>query len=79
MDVFPQKSSLDKLDYFPSEINAIGISAIEILEELNNFGAPNTIAQIGGRYFGFVNGGVIPASMAAKWLADTWDQCESKQ
>ena len=28
----------------------------------------------GGRYFGFVIGGVVPVSLAAKWLGDFWDQ-----
>ncbi len=32
------------------------------------------MAQTGGRYFGFVNGGVIPVALAARWLSDFWDQ-----
>ena len=32
------------------------------------------MAQTGGRFFGLVNGGVIPAAMAARLLADSWDQ-----
>ena len=28
----------------------------------------------GGRFFGFVNGGALPASVAANWLAGAWDQ-----
>jgi len=28
----------------------------------------------GGRYFGFVNGGMVPAAMAANWLAVAWNQ-----
>jgi len=27
-----------------------------------------------GRYFGFVNGGMVPAAMAANWLAAAWNQ-----
>jgi glutamate/tyrosine decarboxylase-like PLP-dependent enzyme len=41
---------------------------------LNQYGSPATAAQTGGRYFGFVNGGAIPVSLAARWLADFWDQ-----
>ena len=28
----------------------------------------------GIRYFGFVNGGVMPVVLAARWLSDVWDQ-----
>ena len=36
--------------------------------------SPATVATNAGRYFGFVNGGALPASMAATWLAAAWDQ-----
>ena len=46
----------------------------EILAMLQTCGAPATCAQGGGRYFGFVNGGISPVGMAARWMADVWDQ-----
>ena len=46
----------------------------EILSQLQTCGAPATSAQGGGRYFGFVNGGITPVGMAARWMADAWDQ-----
>ena len=46
----------------------------EILSQLQTYGAPATSAQGGGRYFGFVNGGITPVGMAARWMADAWDQ-----
>jgi len=46
----------------------------EILALLQEAGRNTISAQGGGRYFGFVNGGILPVSLAARWLADAWDQ-----
>ena len=45
-----------------------------ILDLLHSAGSPATMAQTGGRFFGLVNGGAVPAGMAARLLADMWDQ-----
>lgn len=46
----------------------------DILKQLNTYGSPATVAQTGGRYFGFVCGGILPSALASKWLTDAWDQ-----
>jgi glutamate/tyrosine decarboxylase-like PLP-dependent enzyme len=46
----------------------------EVIAMLDDVGSPATVATTGGRYFGFVIGGALPASMAASWLANAWDQ-----
>jgi glutamate/tyrosine decarboxylase-like PLP-dependent enzyme len=46
----------------------------EVIERLDRIGSAATMATTGGRYFGFVIGGMVPAAMAANWLAAAWNQ-----
>lgn len=45
-----------------------------VLALLDEAGSPATVVNAGGRYFGFVNGGAVPAALAANVLAAAWDQ-----
>jgi len=49
-------------------------SAETVLHLLDTYGSPATMAQAGGRFFGYVIGGSLPASLAAGWLVSAWDQ-----
>lgn len=75
MDVFPSDENLEKLQEFDEVFPNTQTSAESIIKQLHTYGSPNTIAQTGGRYFGFVDGGAVPVSLATKWLSDFWDQC----
>lgn len=75
MDVYPIKSSLQQLNKFDESLQHETVSAQSVIEMLHEVGAKGTIAQTGGRYFGFVNGGAVPVSLGVKWLSDVWDQC----
>ncbi len=46
----------------------------EVIRLLGDVAGPATVANNGGRYFGFVNGGTLPAAMGAAWLVAAWDQ-----
>ena len=72
--VFPDNAAIERLAIFDEAVPADPQSASEVLKLLDEVGSPATVAQTGGRYFGFVNGNAIPAAVAARWLADVWDQ-----
>ena len=72
--VYPDEAALDGLRIFREPLQSEAGNPYEILSRLHSFGSPATVAQTGGRYFGFVNGGILPAALAAKWLSDAWDQ-----
>ncbi len=72
--VFPPEEALAALGELDEPLPEGGSPPRGTLETLERVGAPATVAQTGGRYFGFVNGGALPVGLAARWLADTWDQ-----
>jgi glutamate/tyrosine decarboxylase-like PLP-dependent enzyme len=45
-----------------------------VLARLDELGSPATMAMAGRRFFGWVIGGSLPATVAANWLTAAWDQ-----
>ena len=73
-NVYPTPAALDKLAVFDEPLPAEPGDPYEMLRLLHEYGSPATVAHTGGRYFGFVTGSVFTPVLAAKWLADVWDQ-----
>ena len=51
-----------------------GLSPEEVIAELVADVEGGLIGSTGGRFFGWVIGGSLPAALAADWLTATWDQ-----
>src|SRR5919107_4565151 len=47
---------------------------VAVVEELAAAADPGIVASVGPRYFGFVVGGALPASVATDWLTAAWGQ-----
>ena len=47
---------------------------LAVIEHLAETAGEGVVAIPGGRYFGFVIGGAVPAALAADWLTSVWDQ-----
>ncbi len=48
---------------------------LEVIELLAREVDKGVVATTGARYFGYVIGGALPATVAADWLTSIWDQC----
>jgi glutamate/tyrosine decarboxylase-like PLP-dependent enzyme len=48
--------------------------AAEVVDTLAQAAEPGLVASAGPRYFGFVTGANLPATVGAEWLANAWDQ-----
>jgi len=55
-------------------LNGEGIPAEQVIDELVADMAGGIIGSAGGRFFGWVIGGSLPAALAADWLTSAWDQ-----
>ena len=73
-NVFPTEEAIENLTHFDENMPINSTNSKIVLEQLNRYGSPATVANMGGRYFGFVCGSSVPVGIAAKALATFWDQ-----
>lgn len=72
--VAPGRDAVEKLASLRVEFPAEPRPPELVVKELDEIGSPATMAMAGPRFFGFVIGGALPATVAANWLATAWDQ-----
>jgi glutamate/tyrosine decarboxylase-like PLP-dependent enzyme len=55
-------------------LEAAGVDATQVVDDLVRDSAGALIGSAGGRFFGWVIGGAVPSALAADWLTSTWEQ-----
>jgi glutamate/tyrosine decarboxylase-like PLP-dependent enzyme len=76
--VRPSDEGVRGLDQFREPMPESGADPEEVLSILDDFGSPGTMGCAGPRFFGFVIGGALPATVASSWMASAWDQNASR-
>lgn len=73
-NVFPSSAAIEALAKLDEPLPEDSTDIESVVSFLDEIGSPATVLTAGGRYFGFVIGGSLPAALAANWLAGAWDQ-----
>lgn len=72
--VTPTDTTAADVATVPATLPETGLAPEAVLEELLGATASGLMGSAGPRFFGWVIGGGLPASVAADWLTTVWDQ-----
>ncbi|GAA6139778.1 pyridoxal-dependent decarboxylase [Arenicella sp. 4NH20-0111] len=72
--VSPSKADITLMDAFSEPLPDGPSNPLDVVDMLHRFGSPATVATAGGRFFGLVVGGSLPACVGARALMSAWDQ-----
>lgn len=61
-------------DRFDRPLPQAGTNPVQVINELVDDVDGGIVDSAGGRFFGWVIGGTLPAALAADWLTSFWDQ-----
>ncbi len=72
--VAPSKNVDEMKAMFARSIPDGPTDGASVVDELATLAEPGIMAMPSGRFFGWVIGGTLPASLGADWLVSSWDQ-----
>ena len=72
--VAPSKNVDEMAEVFAGALQDNPIEPAEVVDALVKLAEPGLMAMSSGRFFGWVIGGTLPASLGADWLVSAWDQ-----
>lgn len=73
-DVAPRMNVDEMVKVFSKPLQSDPVDPVEVVEALARLAEPGLMAMASGRFFGWVIGGTLPASLGADWLVSAWDQ-----
>ncbi|MDA5092784.1 pyridoxal-dependent decarboxylase [Aliiroseovarius sp. KMU-50] len=72
--VAPTPDAISRLTEFDTPMPEQPSAPAKTIAMLDEIGSPATTASVGGRFYGLVVGGTLPAALGARVLASAWDQ-----
>ena len=73
--VFPRDSLEDVAEALGGPLPDAPTDPLEVVELLAREVDRGVVATAGARYYGYVTGSALPATIGADWLTTIWDQC----